>query len=171
MNCLWVQKKLSSLLDGELPENIRRQIENHLAVCDRCRREWDYLKLQNQILQRTLPLAVSADWSEKFFRNLSRQKEKMAFPVEIPGWRFIPYPLAVAALAMIFLGWSIFTPLVYGASHPEINRHIQYLLKNNLAPVTQQSIFAPVNLFHFCRQYCQILCRHCDNCPENYCGR
>jgi len=79
MNCLWVQKKLSSLLDGELPENICRQIENHLAVCDRCRQEWDYLKLQNQILQRTLPLAVSADWSEKFFRNLSRQKEKSGF--------------------------------------------------------------------------------------------
>ena len=57
MKCNKVKKMLSSLLDNELPEEVRVDVEHHLARCEMCRRELEELK-EIKMLLTSLPTPV-----------------------------------------------------------------------------------------------------------------
>ena len=60
-----VIKTLSAYCNGELPAEEARRVGEHLLVCERCRREYDDVKLGVQLAEQ-LPLveAPSELWSE-----------------------------------------------------------------------------------------------------------
>lgn len=105
MRCEEIREELSAALDGELPEEVRRAVEAHLAGCPACRKERDLLGGVDR-LYRALP---REDAPEGFEDTLGRRLAPPA-PVRFPRPRRRPVALwptlAAAALVVVAGGYA-----------------------------------------------------------------
>jgi putative zinc finger protein/FecR-like protein len=103
-----VMKQLSAYCHGELADRESRRVAEHLLKCERCRKEYDEIKL-GALLAERLPQvsAPAAMWSE-IEALLDAQARQPAFGTRRPrlmldfGWRkmaFIGVALAILATA------------------------------------------------------------------------
>ncbi|HWO02509.1 MAG TPA: zf-HC2 domain-containing protein [Blastocatellia bacterium] len=96
-----VIKKLSAYCNGELPAEEAGRIGEHLLVCERCRREYDDIKLGVQLAER-LPLveAPSELWSE-IDGLLEERSRKAAYDVKTGRpWFTVPRLVVATASAL-----------------------------------------------------------------------
>ena len=64
MNCLEAQENLSAYLDRELPEDVRRKMDEHLAGCAACRDELrSFAGLSNLVRQAPVPAVPGDLWT------------------------------------------------------------------------------------------------------------
>ena len=97
--CIFFRKKLASYLEGELSEQERKRVENHLEGCERCRKELSSLKEIRTLLSKK-PSPPPFPYSEEQFmaslRDRMRKEERVSLLARVP--RFA----AVASLVTIF---------------------------------------------------------------------
>lgn len=96
------EKDLSAYLDGELGERDRRRIEEHLAVCESCRRELDALERVEDILLRGPTLKPSVRFERAVLRGMRNLEEESAGFFE-KVWHGILSPIPAAALMAVLL--------------------------------------------------------------------
>ena len=79
---------LSEYIDGELAEELCREIEAHLATCRNCRVVVDTLRKTILLYQMAAPPELPAEVEERLFRALDLTPYlRMASPVSDPGAR------------------------------------------------------------------------------------
>ncbi len=102
MHCNQSQQKLSEYLDGQLPEEERNQLEDHIQECEDCRRELDSLRRTVTALHELPEIPAPEGFHERINQRL-RDETKGARVVSM--WR---RGLAVAAsfiaiMTLVFL--------------------------------------------------------------------
>jgi predicted anti-sigma-YlaC factor YlaD len=98
-----VSKYLSAYCHGELDDGQSRRVSEHLLECERCRKDYDDIKLAVRLAER-LPQVSAPDqlWSE-IEALLDRQSQATAPKLGQAGFAFGWYRLAAASAALIVL--------------------------------------------------------------------
>jgi hypothetical protein len=95
---------LSLLLDDELPASARQRIEEHLAVCPRCKAAYAGLAQVRLAIHEGQPMACQATCHEDFWQGLRAALKSSAD--DIWSWVALLPALALAA-ALLLLRWSV----------------------------------------------------------------
>ena len=112
MRCQKVKDKLVAYLDGELSHIERDGIKEHLTHCNECSNEVKLLSGINESMNASADVEVSSNFQAKFWEKLERERARhKVFDLErlFYRFRFIPFPVEVAAILIIgiFLGMEI----------------------------------------------------------------
>lgn len=113
--CHTHRKRFSAFLDGELPYGKRNALEDHLASCAACRRQWAAIQGLGPVLERLavpappagLAARITAEArrrrSEKGYRHLVRNR-----PAAIPARQWGLKALGAAAVLVLMLSLGQF---------------------------------------------------------------
>lgn len=172
MNCKKVKRKLSAYLDNELKEKEQSLISEHLKTCENCKKELNIFLEQNKFLMKLETIKPSIDFKPNFWRKVRAIENPVIEKMPVLKW--IPVPVFCSIGIILFLGFLTLSPLLYGISNTEMSKKIFYHIKKSFIPLSQQSIFAPINFSNFCDEYCKTLCEECQiktNTKKCICGR
>lgn len=102
-----VVKQLSAYCHGELPEQESRRVAEHLLKCERCRKEYDEIKLGVQLASRLPQVTAPAEMWGEIEALLDAQTRTPAFKPEAPrfvfafNWKLAAAGVALALVAII----------------------------------------------------------------------
>ncbi|HEX8088459.1 MAG TPA: zf-HC2 domain-containing protein [Blastocatellia bacterium] len=107
-----VAKHLSAYCHGELTAEESRRVAEHLLACERCRREYDEIKLGVQLAERlpqvSAPVGV---WGEiEALLDGEMRKPALQMKARRFAFAFSPYTIAAASAALIV---AVVTGIVY----------------------------------------------------------
>ena len=112
--------EISSFLDGELDEREKKKIEDHLILCDKCKKTFNLLKEIDSVIVEGAPQWVSDNFLDSL--NLTEKKEKR-------------FGFSVKKLALGMVAFLILTLPVIGilrTSYEEkINKEFQILIEEH----------------------------------------
>jgi anti-sigma factor RsiW len=100
-------KQLSALIDGELPEDLSRQVMRHMDDCRACRNEFGRLTSIHTMLRGMREIEPSPQFERTFWKKINAIKEKKRNrrPFQnFVSWAFRPSWAAAAAVAAIVAG-------------------------------------------------------------------
>ena len=83
MDCKIAQGKLFRRIDGELPDSENSELDDHLAQCASCIRDYSLLTLPQQLARKMAPVTASPF----FYQKLRLQIEEEA--PGIAGWQVV----------------------------------------------------------------------------------
>src|ERR1044071_8334672 len=99
-----VVKQLSAYCHGELPEQESRRVAEHLLKCERCRKEYDEIKLGVQLASRLPQVTAPAEMWSEIEALLDAQTRKPAFKSEASRFVFAfngKFAAVTVALALV----------------------------------------------------------------------
>ena len=110
MSCQQHEEKWFDYLEGALPENERRVLQEHIDVCRECaerldgyRRSWDALQaLDAPAAPQCLKERVLAAVADAVRENV--RVERSSSHIATPWWRRAWVPLAAAAMVLVVVG-------------------------------------------------------------------
>jgi len=112
--------EISSFLDGELDEKEKKKIEDHLILCDKCKKTFNLLKEIDSVIVEGAPQWVNDNFLDSL--NLTEKKEKR-------------FGFSVKKLALGMVAFLILTLPVIGilrTSYEEkINKEFQILIEEH----------------------------------------
>ncbi|HID15825.1 MAG TPA: zf-HC2 domain-containing protein [Candidatus Atribacteria bacterium] len=112
--------EISSFLDGELDEREKKKIEDHLILCDKCKKTFNLLKEIDSVIVEGAPQWVNDNFLDSL--NLTEKKEKR-------------FGFSVKKLALGMVAFLILTLPVIGilrTSYEEkINKEFQILIEEH----------------------------------------
>jgi len=115
ISCRDLREMAEAYLTGEIPAEMREQVQEHLAGCPACRAEVDGIRVLRASLQRaflaTPELAASTDLSEAIRRQL---KPVAPVPRRVAAWRY--RWLATAAAVVVVSATALATAMGVDAS-------------------------------------------------------
>ena len=173
MNCKKIKKILSAYIDGEMAEHLRRDISNHLKICDDCNKEYGVLFHRDIYFKQHGSIEPSPDFRKNLWQKIRDAESAGLAPLgnniaeKILRW-WLPAPVFCSFVIFIFLVFSVVSPLLYGQDI-KTNEKIIQLVKKACLPSNQQKIFSPLNFVNFCDEYCQALCEHCQSKTNSEC--
>lgn len=104
MNCAEAEQKLSALLDDEISESDRLQIQEHLAACAACREQLEEWREYGSLL-RASPVPESVDSTGAWAEIRERiEEERSSTRSSIPGGGNLVWTGAAAALLVFSTG-------------------------------------------------------------------
>lgn len=103
MKCSRIMKKLSAYLDGEMPEQERIAISEHLQQCAECRAELAALSAVRDALNSIEGMEVSPYFMNRLRQRIKEQRESVPFLQRIKGLAFTTVT-AFALVASLFIG-------------------------------------------------------------------
>jgi hypothetical protein len=114
MNCSEVQERLSAYYDGELADEIRSNLDEHLGGCSECARELAvFEKLSTMAGALSTPLPPQQMWSrlEQQIDQQQIDQQQIAKPVGRSRSRssFVPRLFALAAIVLVAVGIGYLT--------------------------------------------------------------
>lgn len=135
---------LQLLLDGEVPEARRSEIERHLALCPECSRELAALERMRAVIRtaRTDPPLPPA-LADRLTRALDTAVREERPPAR-PARRLLPVGLAAAAVLLLYMLWPRDRPDFVGAAASDFGAFRAATLALDLAtenPIALQSFF------------------------------
>ncbi len=78
--CKMVREQLSSYIDGVLDEREREIVEEHVATCDACRSEFEFLKAISQVTQSLPKLSVRSGLHDEIMAGVKLTAGQMKEP-------------------------------------------------------------------------------------------
>jgi predicted anti-sigma-YlaC factor YlaD len=94
MRCEEIRPYLSAYLDGELDPDRKLEVEEHLADCDGCRKEYQYFVKLKEVTDRMRFVDLSDDLWAGYWKGIYRRIERGA------GWIF----LSLGAIVLLVFG-------------------------------------------------------------------
>ncbi len=111
--------ELSLYIDGELDDEKKKEIEAHLAVCDKCRKELALLKGIDDII-----IEKSPDWVvENFLDSLELTKKKKRFGITLKK-------LALGFLVFLILSLPVLG-ILRTTYEEKVNKEFQVLIEEH----------------------------------------
>ena len=108
-----IREHLVAYLDGELPEELHRRVEEHLAGCPSCAQELGGLKATGALLERWPAAEPSAEARTRTWQALhARERPTVVRATGRPVWvralvRFgLPLAAAAAVIVAVVLPWQ-----------------------------------------------------------------
>jgi len=83
MNCKIAKEKLFSRIDSELPDIESSELDDHLAQCPSCNRDYRLLTLPQQLARKIAPVTASPFFYQKLQRRIEEDSQGIA------GWQAI----------------------------------------------------------------------------------
>lgn len=102
MKCLKVSRRLSTYIDGELSWRETGGLEEHLKICDSCRRKLADLKLVSQTAADLERVSAGPHFTNRVICALSIQRSSNSILI---GWR---YRMALSGVAFVVAGGLAF---------------------------------------------------------------
>ncbi len=159
--CDKLQESFSSYIEGELPVDERRNLENHFSLCTNCREVLNRMRLVRQNLSQLTPITASPDFDVKLnqkLRSLSAQPASRKFSTDyLMNWRFataviVVFVIAVSSFMLMDptpenvnldnLNESSFTPTISGQNDHRSQEENVLQSGNNTTLVNQDSTAA-----------------------------
>lgn len=165
MECKKLQERLSAYLDNEVSGQERRLLEEHLRSCAECRTELEALQAAGDVVKTLPEVTPSPDFRARFWQKV-RESAPVQTLWERIALRWIPVPVVLAALVVVFSGFSAFSPLLYGTSETTAKQESVQLAARSFAAGANNKVFAPLNFVDFCDR-CQTML--CPMCQEGAC--
>ena len=109
MSCDLFKPKLSAYLDGELPDDQRRPLEQHLASCPACTRELEELKRLSEDLNMMRFKEPGDDELQRYWAGVYNRMERNV------GW------ILLSAGAIITLCYGAFTLVEHLVRDPAVS--------------------------------------------------
>ncbi len=107
----YVKEWLGAYLDGELSDERRAWVENHLAGCPDCRKELDELRALSNLLH-AVPAPATGLSNAEFTRQVTR---RLPQPVRPFGRRALQIGLRYAPLGLFGI-WAFFQAVILVAA-------------------------------------------------------
>jgi len=102
MKCRSLYKKISAYLDGEVPEEERHSIAEHLKTCENCRRELEELALVSDSLDLLEKTSAPPFFAARVKRRIARCEEVHPLPLSFAERvRRVTMPVAAAAVLCV----------------------------------------------------------------------
>ena len=95
MKCLKTQKFISPYIDGKLSQRKKREVENHLEVCEKCRTEVEEIKRLRQLFVDAEKFEAPYGFHTRVMANINAAKIR-----KLP---IISIPLRLAEAAIVIL--------------------------------------------------------------------
>jgi len=124
MNCNSCNIQLESYLTGKLDEDIKIQVEEHLATCKDCRGSLNLIKLFERVVSEEKKAVSNPFLSTRVMAAIEERDRKNKNPVfsAIFGKWLKPALITVSLAASLFLGiasGSLIRPVDYSEQIPE----------------------------------------------------
>ncbi|KPJ74000.1 hypothetical protein AMJ52_02345 [candidate division TA06 bacterium DG_78] len=102
MKCSEIKRKLSAFLDGEVSEEEKQIILEHLNTCDRCRKEFEALSQVSEVLEVIDEIQVSPFFVTHLKQRITGQKAKSRVHIPFVEWiRRAAVPITAVVLIII----------------------------------------------------------------------
>jgi anti-sigma factor RsiW len=139
--------KLGAFLDNELPEGAGIEVKAHLDACNECSKEYKALVSQREYMRKAPVLEAGTDFRFKITQKIEMQK--VSKPVYGFG-KWLPAPLAFAALILVFSAYMIAAPVAFGMGNNALKTQAKNMAVNAVLACTCGSLFAPAAFAKFC---------------------
>jgi anti-sigma factor RsiW len=93
---------MDDLLDGDGDESGRRVLEQHVADCEACARQWEEMRSVEQWARGLQPVPPGARFADRVMARI--EAEQPVYETSTAGIEFIAAILLAAAVAPMFLG-------------------------------------------------------------------
>jgi len=103
MKCSRIKKKISVYLDGEMPEQEREVISQHLQQCEECRRELTALSAVRDAINTIDGMEAPPYFVTRLLQHIREQARPVPFFQRIRGLA-VTAATAVAVVASLFIG-------------------------------------------------------------------
>ncbi len=154
------RKKMSTFIDGEVKETEKEAIWQHISGCQECNKEYKLFLSQVEILKSIKDIEPSNYFRSKFNEKASAiQPEKIMFPL----FKWLPVPVALSALIVMFTFLLIASPRIYGINNAGAQKQALDIAQASFFNNAGQKILAPLNFSDFCDKCGMMLCQCCKN--------
>src|SRR3989339_1756849 len=146
MNCDKVFGKLSAYMDNEVAVNEKQAIEQHVQGCAACAEELKILLKSQRYLKRLETVKPSDQLRDKLFQRISADNGKTGLAMgigEILAGLWIPVPVIAAAVVIVFLGFTVLSPILYAKS--DGMNSASELSKGAFSAMSGKNIISPLN--------------------------
>lgn len=110
-SCAGNRKRLSAHIDAELPERVRRSVEDHLARCPACRSHFEDLLMLEQRLEQYHAPPLPAGLTTRILAEAASRKRgrKKIFAARWKWQTYLPqpWPAKVATTAALVVGLAM----------------------------------------------------------------
>lgn len=142
MNCQLCNQHMYSYFDGEISDQIKQEIDRHIAQCSSCRFQYDLTRQENLILLDSSDIpALSLDFNQRVLKAVaegpSPLEDLLAVTKPEPVRRFRLPLYTTAAVAVVLLALCIYVP---GIMHDRQER----IASKSDQTVTQPKIIAKI---------------------------
>ena len=129
MNCELCRQSISDYLEGALDDQMRQEMEVHLAQCSSCREELEALESYLKIAGDLSPIEPPADLYSHIMKGVEAERNTPMRSVDLRSvWR--NNGIAIGAVAAILLfAWMVIPPEFYRAARVEGSMAYQLIKK------------------------------------------
>lgn len=137
MSCSRYRESLDARLDGELAPDVARDVDQHLATCEACAREYSHLQETSRLLTESLMRYTAPDVLKARIRGSLTERPSVRAPRRAaPGW----WRQVAAALVVAVASSALTLAVVRGgpprsAADELLASHIRSLLPGHLTDV------------------------------------
>jgi anti-sigma factor RsiW len=128
------KKKITRLVDGELPQQELAVVLRHTEKCAVCRKEYDDLKSLDKMLLDVSSVAPSADFAQKFWNKANAVEQKKTqrpnFQDFFRAWQ--PALAAAGAVVMIVAGAFVLYQAGSGPTQTGVPEHSELQFVENI---------------------------------------
>jgi hypothetical protein len=151
--------KLSAFMDKQLDTKASSELSLHISQCSLCQAELEALKRTDEkmLLDRR-----EVDYNP-YFRTKLMQAIKDGKTTKAPSFGWLPIPVGLALVLLIFSGVMFSAPVIYGGGLQDVKS----MALKAFVPDSPAKIFGPVGYLDLCRQCSTIMCRNCKNMGPN----
>jgi len=102
MDCKFVQKNLTDIVEGKLPPELQKQIDSHLRSCNKCASLVERFAQVWQVWEQPVSIEPSpVFWPKLEQRIRESEKKKFAILPLLVGWGRLLRPIAAVATVLI----------------------------------------------------------------------
>jgi len=103
MRCPEAFELMSRSVDGETSEEEEQLLRQHLAICQRCAKEWMYLRCVDRLFAQAPLACPPADLSARIVQRVTRRRRRQRLVRFLPSLALIVGLMVIAALAPLFI--------------------------------------------------------------------
>jgi anti-sigma factor RsiW len=114
-----VTEMISAFMDGELSDNDKQIVDQHLKDCAVCRKEYAALKSVDHLLCEINPIEPSSDFNRRFWKEVDAQAAKKTPWSIFKDFSWGRHPSLVSAAAALLIVTGSF--MAYRSMTPELD--------------------------------------------------
>jgi len=118
MDCRSAKQQISRFLDREMPEELRRTFEEHLAVCPACRKETEELQSLLEIIEKPAEVYAPTRLYTQICERLPDHDRTMVAPWWKPA--LVPVLAAVAFILTALASVQLVSRVIAQPSGPQV---------------------------------------------------
>ena len=156
-----------AFMDGEIREDIKDEIVQHIASCPSCSDEYQALMGMDSYMKNSGEISPPAYFRENLERKLKAGKERR---FELNILKLIPATAALAAFVLFASVFMVASPYIYAGDSREVPVPLAESIKSAVVTCMTGSVFSPAAFAAFCDNCSVQMCECCrTNDPNHKC--